>query len=65
MDWIYFRDLCRRFQGQSNVPLNDAECQQATALANRLLREHIDVIFASDLQRAHEIGHVIRPAACL
>ncbi len=54
-DW----NINRRFQGQSDVPLNEAGRQQATALANRLSREHIDVLFASDLQRAYETARMI------
>jgi alpha-ribazole phosphatase len=54
-DW----NINRRFQGQSDVPLNEVGRQQATALVNRLSREHIDVLFASDLQRAHETARII------
>ena len=39
--------------------LIEAGSQQATTLANRLSREHIDVLFASDLQRAHETARII------
>ncbi len=54
-DW----NINRRFQGQNDVPLNEVGRQQATALVNRLSREHIDVLFASDLQRAHETARII------
>jgi alpha-ribazole phosphatase len=54
-DW----NAAQRFQGQSDVPLNEAGIQQATALGNRLWREHIDVIYASDLQRARETARLI------
>ena len=54
-DW----NINRRFQGQSDVPLNEAGRQQAAALANRLSRERIDVLFASDLQRTHETARII------
>ena len=54
-DW----NLNRRFQGQRDIPLDAIGIQQATALANRLSHEHIDVIFTSDLQRAHETANII------
>ena len=54
-DW----NAAQRFQGQSDVPLNEAGIQQATALADRLSREQIDHIYTSDLQRAHETARLI------
>jgi alpha-ribazole phosphatase len=54
-DW----NLNQRFQGQSDIPLNESGRQQATALGSRLKHEHIDIIFASDLQRAHETANII------
>ena len=41
-----------RFQGQIEVPLNDAGLAQADRLARRLADERIDVLVCSDLQRA-------------
>lgn len=41
-----------RFQGQIDVPLNATGLQQATRLGERLAAEPIDVLVASDLQRA-------------
>lgn len=41
-----------RFQGQIDVPLNDAGRAQAERLAQRLTGERFDVVVASDLQRA-------------
>ena len=41
-----------RFQGQIDVPLNDIGHEQARRLAARLEAEPIDVLLASDLQRA-------------
>ena len=41
-----------RFQGQIDVPLNDAGLAQADRLARRLADERIDVLVCSDLQRA-------------
>jgi probable phosphoglycerate mutase len=43
-----------RFQGQIDVPLNDAGLAQADRLAQRLADEPIDVLVASHLQRAHQ-----------
>ena len=54
-DW----NLNQRFQGQSDVQLNEAGRQQATALAKRLAHDHIDVLFTSDLQRAHGTANII------
>jgi alpha-ribazole phosphatase len=54
-DW----NAAQRFQGQSDVPLNGAGVQQAIALGNRLWHEHIDVIYVSDLQRAHDTARLI------
>jgi probable phosphoglycerate mutase len=42
-----------RFQGQIDVPLNATGLAQAERLAERLADEPIDVLVASDLQRAH------------
>ncbi|NRF72350.1 histidine phosphatase family protein [Aquincola sp. S2] len=41
-----------RFQGQIDVPLNTLGLEQATRLGERLTGERIDVLIASDLQRA-------------
>ncbi|WP_088287234.1 histidine phosphatase family protein [Ideonella sp. A 288] len=41
-----------RFQGQIDVPLNAIGLQQAERLAERLVDEPIEVLVASDLQRA-------------
>jgi alpha-ribazole phosphatase/probable phosphoglycerate mutase len=48
-----------RYQGQTDVPLNDVGRQQAAALASRLAHEEIHTIYASDLQRAHETARII------
>lgn len=54
-DW----NLAQRFQGQSDVSLNEIGRQQANALADRLLAQPIDIIYASDLQRALETANII------
>jgi len=43
-----------RFQGQTNTPLSERGRAQARLLASRLAGEHIDVAYASDLDRAKE-----------
>jgi alpha-ribazole phosphatase len=48
-----------RYQGQADVPLNDAGRRQAAALARRLAQEEIHAIYASDLQRVWETVQVI------
>lgn len=50
----------RRFQGQTDVPLNDAGKQQALALSTRLAREDIHTIYASDLRRAWQTAQEIK-----
>jgi alpha-ribazole phosphatase len=48
-----------RYHGQADVPLNDEGRIQARKLSERLKNERIDVIYASDLQRAVETAETI------
>lgn len=48
-----------RWQGHANVPLNERGREQARELAQRLAGVAIDVIYASDLARAHETALIV------
>jgi broad specificity phosphatase PhoE len=49
----------RRFQGHSDIPLDDEGRAQATALGALLARDRIDVAVTSDLSRAAETARLI------
>ena len=48
-----------RYQGQSDVPLNDDGVRQAQLLAQELQAEPIDAVFASTLERAWKTAEAI------
>jgi broad specificity phosphatase PhoE len=48
-----------RYQGQCDPPLNDAGCAQALALARRLRRARLDLLFSSPLRRALHTAEAI------
>lgn len=49
----------RRYQGIQDIPLNARGMAQAAALAERLAKERVDAIYASDLQRARGTAQAI------
>ncbi len=54
-DW----NLARRWQGSTDIPLNDVGRAQARALAERLRPHRIARVHASDLARAHETATIV------
>ena len=49
----------RRWQGHADQPLNDAGREQARELAATLTDRGIDVVYSSDLVRAHETALIV------
>ncbi|MBN1122091.1 MAG: alpha-ribazole phosphatase [Anaerolineae bacterium] len=48
-----------RYQGQTDIPLNEAGREQAARLAPRMESYSIDTIYASDLERAWETAAIV------
>jgi len=55
----------KRYQGQSDVPLDQTGLAQANALATHFAEDRPDAIYSSDLQRARNTAEVIASAAGL
>jgi probable phosphoglycerate mutase len=47
-------NVTRTIQGQNDVPLNAKGLEQAASVGKRLKERHFDVIYSSDLKRAHQ-----------
>ena len=47
-----------RWQGQSDVPLNDAGSRQAALLAGRLRANEFEAVYNSDLARAYQTAGI-------
>jgi broad specificity phosphatase PhoE len=54
-DW----NLQGRYQGQSDVPLNQIGRAEAQSLARRLISQNFVAIYTSDLKRARETAEII------
>ena len=49
----------QRWQGHTDVPLNAQGIQQAESVAEELRKYALDVLFSSDLARAHQTAQII------
>ena len=52
-------NVLRRYQGQTDIPLSARGKQQAELVAERLVGQKIDAVYASDLSRAWETAQII------
>lgn len=48
-----------KYQGQTNIPLNDIGKEQAYHISKRLAKEKLNAVYSSDLDRAIETAHII------
>ncbi|MFO8100758.1 MAG: alpha-ribazole phosphatase [Dehalococcoidia bacterium] len=49
----------KRYQGQTDIELNETGIKQVQRAANRLAQEKIDAIYCSDLKRARQTAEII------
>lgn len=49
----------KKYQGQTDIPLNEKGIMQAEIVAQKLRKEKIDAIYASNLQRAYKTAEII------
>lgn len=52
-------NLDGRYQGQSDIPMNETGLRQTRALARRMAAMELDVLYASDLNRAQTCARLI------
>ena len=52
-------NIDNKYQGITDIPLNEIGIKQAQAIARRMKAFKIDKIYSSDLSRAYETGKLI------